>query len=160
MRASDADRERAVSLLGARCAEGMISVETLELRLERLLGARSRDELDALLADVRRPPLLERIRLAIARRLAAGHDALLLQLPDEGEPDVVVGRSHHCDVVMGDPTVSRRHLELRSTPAGGWYAVDLGSTNGTWLLGRRVGRVAVAPGDELMLGHAVVRFER
>jgi pSer/pThr/pTyr-binding forkhead associated (FHA) protein len=56
--------------------------------------------------------------------------------------------------------VSRRHLEIRPTPAGGWYAVDLGSMNGTWLLGRRTARAAVSPGDELVLGHAVVRFER
>jgi pSer/pThr/pTyr-binding forkhead associated (FHA) protein len=63
-------------------------------------------------------------------------------------------------VVVDDPSVSRRHLEIRPTPAGGWYAVDLGSMNGTWLLGRRTARAAVSPGDELVLGHAVVRFER
>lgn len=160
MRASDADRDAAASLLGAGCADGMLSVETLELRLDRLLVARTREELQALVADVSRPPLAERIRRAVERWRTRATDALVVVLPDEHEPDLVLGRSSGCDVVMADPSVSRRHLEIRPTPAGGWYAVDLGSTNGTWLLGRRTARTAVAPGDELVLGHAVVRFER
>ena len=160
MRASDADRDAAASLLGAGCADGMLSVETLELRLERLLVARSREELQALVADVSRPSLAERIRHALERWRTRASDAVVVALPGEGEPDLVLGRSSRCDVVMADPSVSRRHLEIRPTPAGGWYAIDLGSTNGTWLLGRRTARAAVAPGDELVLGHAVVRFER
>ncbi|MGZ4271220.1 MAG: FHA domain-containing protein [Solirubrobacteraceae bacterium] len=160
MRASDADRDAAAALLGARCADGMLSVETLELRLERLLVARSRAELAALIADAARPSLRERARRAIARLTERAGTALVVALPAEGAPDVVVGRSRRCDVAIADPTVSRRHLEVRCTPAGGWCAVDLGSTNGTWLLGRRTARTAISPGDELVLGHAVVRFER
>jgi hypothetical protein len=160
VRASDADRDAAASLLGAGCADGMLSVETLELRLDRLLVARTREELQSLVADVSRPSPAERIRRAVERWRTRATDALVVALPDEHEPDLVLGRSSRCDVVMADPSVSRRHLEIRPTPAGGWYAVDLGSTNGTWLLGRRTSRTAVAPGDELVLGHAVVRFER
>ena len=72
MRASDRDRDRAVALLQARCAEGYLSVETFEYRLGLAL------------------------------------------------------------------------------------AVDLGSTKGTWLLGRRVGRARVVAGDELVLGDCPV----
>jgi pSer/pThr/pTyr-binding forkhead associated (FHA) protein len=39
-------------------------------------------------------------------------------------------------------------------------AVDLGSSNGTWLMGRRVGRARVTPGDELVLGDCPVVLER
>ena len=39
---------------------------------------------------------------------------------------------------------------------GAWLAVDLGSSNGTWLMGRRVGRARVIPGDELFLGDTPV----
>jgi hypothetical protein len=60
-------------------------------------------------------------------------------------------RHSRCDVVVADPSVSRRHLELRAVD-GGWLAVDLGSTNGTWRSGRRVARTPVAAGDELVLG--------
>ena len=160
MRASDADRDAAASLLGAGCADGMLSVDTLELRLDRLLVARTREELDALVADVSRPSFAERLRRVLEGWRTRSRDAVVVALPGECEPDLVLGRSSRCDVVVDDPSVSRRHLEIRPTPAGGWYAVDLGSTNGTWLLGRRTARVAVSPGDELVLGHAVVRFER
>jgi pSer/pThr/pTyr-binding forkhead associated (FHA) protein len=59
---------------------------------------------------------------------------------------------------MPEPTVSRQHLELRALD-GAWLAVDLGSSNGTWLMGRRVGRARVTPGDELMLGDCAVVLE-
>jgi pSer/pThr/pTyr-binding forkhead associated (FHA) protein len=71
---------------------------------------------------------------------------------------VVVGRSPRCDVVLDEPTVSRRHLELRPAGDGRWLALDVGSLNGTWMLERRVGRVMVRPGDELWLGSCPVRL--
>jgi pSer/pThr/pTyr-binding forkhead associated (FHA) protein len=37
--------------------------------------------------------------------------------------------------------------------------VALGSTNGTWLLGQRLGRARVLPGDELVLGECPVALD-
>jgi hypothetical protein len=151
MRASDRDRERAVALLRARCVEGYLSVDTFEHRLGRVLGARSLAELRVLVGDVTRQ------RRTWPRRPAARvTPAALLALPAEGR--IVVGRSRGCDVVMAQPTVSRHHLELRALD-GAWLAVDLGSSNGTWLMGRRVGRARVIPGDELFLGDCAVVLE-
>lgn len=151
MRASDRDRERAVALLRARCVEGYLSVETFEHRLGRVLRARSAAELRVLVADVARKgrtwPLRRAARTARAARVA---------LPGHGT--IVVGRSRGCDVVVPAPTVSRHHLELRALD-GAWLAVDLGSSNGTWLMGRRVGRARVTPGDELLLGDCPVVLE-
>jgi hypothetical protein len=148
-RASDRDRERAVALLRARCVEGYLSVETFEHRLGLALAARTAAQLRALVADiarVRRPwPRLRR-RAPIAS----------VALPHGGT--IVVGRARGCDVVLDEPTVSRRHMELRPLDRG-WLAVDLGSTNGTWLLNRRVGRARVVAGDELVLGDCVVVLE-
>ena len=151
MRASDRDRERAVALLRARCVEGYISVDTFEHRLGRALRARSANELRVLVADVARVG-----RPWLRRRAALTAAAAHLELPAAGA--IVVGRSRGCDVVMTEPTVSRRHLELRAID-GAWLAVDLGSCNGTWLLGRRVSRARVTPGDELMLGDCAVLLE-
>lgn len=53
MRASDRDRERALALLRARCAEGYLSVDTFEERVELTLAARTLQELRRLVADVR-----------------------------------------------------------------------------------------------------------
>jgi FHA domain/Domain of unknown function (DUF1707) len=151
MRVSDRDRERAVALLRARCVEGYLSVETFEHRLGRVLRARSAAELRVLLADVsRKGRTWPRWRHTSSARAAP------VALPAEGR--IVVGRSRGCDVVMPAPTVSRRHLELRALD-GAWLAVDLGSSNGTWLMGRRVGRARVAPGDELVLGDLAVVLE-
>jgi pSer/pThr/pTyr-binding forkhead associated (FHA) protein len=63
----------------------------------------------------------------------------------------VIGRSRHCDLVLGEPTVSRLHAELREENTG-WVIADLGSTNGTWVNGWRVQRAELSPGDEVVLG--------
>ena len=52
---------------------------------------------------------------------------------------VLVGRELHCDLVLEDDSVSRRHLRVVPSP-GGLQATltDLDSANGTWLEGRRI----------------------
>jgi len=52
VRASDEERDRAISELGDRFAEGRISHETFLRRVDAALGARDRYELDRLLADL------------------------------------------------------------------------------------------------------------
>ena len=155
MRVSDDERERAVALLRARCVEGYLSMETFEFRLGRARTARSAIELRQLVADlvrIRRPWTVRLKRAGVAAQVAA----FPVALPAEGT--VVVGRSSSCDVTLGEPTVSRRHVELRALD-GSWMAVDLASTNGTWLLGQRLGRARVLPGDELVLGECPVTLE-
>jgi ABC-type multidrug transport system ATPase subunit/pSer/pThr/pTyr-binding forkhead associated (FHA) protein/ABC-type multidrug transport system permease subunit len=79
-----------------------------------------------------------------------------LPLPNAGKPSVV-GRSAGCDVVLDFPMVSGRHAVIER---GGesWHLRDLGSTNGTYVAGRRIdGVVAVGPGEIIGLGsHRVV----
>ena len=53
------------------------------------------------------------------------------------ERQVVLGRSKECDVQVADANVSRRHAELRREGSD-WWLVDLDSTNGTELNGKRV----------------------
>jgi pSer/pThr/pTyr-binding forkhead associated (FHA) protein len=80
--------------------------------------------------------------------------------PDEldGRP-LLIGRSPRCDLVLDDPTVSRRHAEL--VPADdGWIVSDLSSTNGTRVNGWRIRRAAIALDDELMLGAQRLRLGR
>jgi hypothetical protein len=69
-----------------------------------------------------------------------------------------LGRSRECDIVIDDPNVSRKHAEVRRTIEG-WMVVDLGSTNGVKLNGRRVNEEVLAPGDEITLGLAQIKFE-
>jgi hypothetical protein len=71
---------------------------------------------------------------------------------------VVLGRSRDCDVVIADPNVSRRHAELRRGEEG-WSVVDLGSTNGVKVNGRRVSDSRLSPGDQITLGVTDLTFE-
>jgi pSer/pThr/pTyr-binding forkhead associated (FHA) protein len=61
--------------------------------------------------------------------------------------------------MVDDPNVSRAHAEIR--PRGGsWVVIDLGSTNGSRLNGRRLESPEVLkPGDEIELGTTVLKFE-
>ena len=72
-------------------------------------------------------------------------------------PQTVIGRSSRCDFVVEDPNVSRRHAELQRRD-GEWYVVDLDSTNGISVNGKRVRNTRLSPGDEIGLGTARIRF--
>jgi hypothetical protein len=72
---------------------------------------------------------------------------------------VVLGRSREADIRVSDVNVSRRHVELRQVGAGYWI-VDLGSTNGVELNGKRVDRARVRDGDRITLGSTEVVFGR
>lgn len=74
-----------------------------------------------------------------------------------GSP-VVLGRHADCDLVLQDDQASRRHAQVEPGPDG-FVLVDLGSTNGTLLNGRRVDDpVSLSPGDQIVVGASVVRF--
>ena len=74
-------------------------------------------------------------------------------------PVSVLGRSRECDCVLDDPNVSRRHAELRRGNTGDWRIVDLGSTNGVKVNGRRVDDSRLSPGDEVILGTTKFTFD-
>jgi pSer/pThr/pTyr-binding forkhead associated (FHA) protein len=71
---------------------------------------------------------------------------------------VLLGRSRDCDIRLDDPNVSRRHAELRRADSG-WEIVDLGSTNGIKVNGRRRDRSPLEPGDRITLGLTDLTFE-
>ncbi len=68
---------------------------------------------------------------------------------------LVIGTSTTCGFRLSDPKLSRTHVELAVTPKG-IRARDLGSTNGTRLLGHQINEALCAPGARLTLGKTVV----
>ena len=72
---------------------------------------------------------------------------------------VVFGRSKECDFQLADPNVSRRHAELRQEGSAYWL-VDLDSTNGSQVNGRRTARAKLESGDVITLGSTDLVFER
>jgi pSer/pThr/pTyr-binding forkhead associated (FHA) protein len=72
---------------------------------------------------------------------------------------VQIGRAPGCDIVLDDRNVSRRHAEIRRRgPVV--VLIDLDSTNGTIVNGRRVREHPLADGDRITLGNSRLTFER
>ena len=69
----------------------------------------------------------------------------------------VLGRARDADIQIDDPNVSRRHAEIVQEGSAYWL-VDLGSTNGTDMDGRRVHRAPLTDGTEFTIGETTVTF--
>ena len=78
-----------------------------------------------------------------------------LLLPDRTE--VWIGRGEDNDIVVRDPTVSRRHASVRKADDGlTWF--DQGSSNGTWLGEQRIDHLRLRHGDRLRIGSTTMLF--
>jgi hypothetical protein len=69
----------------------------------------------------------------------------------------LLGRSKECDIRLSDPNVSRRHAEVRQEGSAYWI-VDLDSTNGVLVNGRRQKRAKLDDGDKITLGSTDIVF--
>jgi len=75
-----------------------------------------------------------------------------MQVYDFKQASIVIGRDDSADVLIDNPSVSRRHAEIRLDDEG-WVVVDLGSSNGTFLRGTKIdGPQSIGLGDEIGLG--------
>jgi hypothetical protein len=72
---------------------------------------------------------------------------------------VVLGRSKDADLQVADPNASRRHAELRQEGATYWL-VDLDSTNGVEVRGKRVKRLKLEDGTRFTIGSTEISFSR
>jgi DNA-binding NtrC family response regulator len=83
--------------------------------------------------------------------------------PDAGRrasgDTITIGTSGENHLVLGDPTVSRRHLSIAIEPSGGIAVTDLGSSNGTYVGGVRIRSAVVPAGTILQLGNTRLRVE-
>jgi pSer/pThr/pTyr-binding forkhead associated (FHA) protein len=73
--------------------------------------------------------------------------------------EVEIGKATHNDIVLTDQTVSNTHAIL-ITRDGAYSIVDLGSRNGTFVNGERLGTQArpLSHGDTIQLGQTVLTF--
>lgn len=67
---------------------------------------------------------------------------------------VTIGRSRDNDVCINDPYVGRHHCQIVQHDNGMFTIVDMNSTNGTYVNGRRVfGEAQLQPYDNITIGH-------
>ncbi|MCW2899865.1 MAG: domain containing protein [Streptosporangiaceae bacterium] len=157
------ERDRLLRVLGHRVAEGRMSSDTFEHRVDQVLRARSQVELADIARDL--PPsnrIVDRLTGVVASvssmtaRLEAAWRTPRLprfMLPPAGLQRIVVGRAPGCNFILTDLTVSRFHAELYREDTG-WMVSDLGSMNGTKVNGWRLtGPAPVHPGDEIGFGN-------
>jgi hypothetical protein len=113
--------------------------------------------------------LLRDLRAAAREPVERPGRLVVLESPS-GEPlagqsfglDVItaLGRDVNNAIVIDDPFASADHAVL-TFRGRTWYLVDLGSTNGSYVNGRRVDGVApMGFGDELQIGQVRMRLER
>src|SRR5687768_10190794 len=74
-----------------------------------------------------------------------------------GENPLVIGRGNDCEILINDHSVSRRHARIQPG-ADGYYAVDLQSTNGTYINDIPASMYKLKDGDYLRVGNCIYRF--
>jgi ABC transport system ATP-binding/permease protein len=62
-----------------------------------------------------------------------------------------IGRAARADFIVDAALVSRLHCRI-TFDSGGLGVEDLGSTNGTWVNGRKIARAPLLAGDTLKVG--------
>jgi hypothetical protein len=77
-------------------------------------------------------------------------------IPDKSR--LIVGRYEIYDVVVPEPSISRKHFVLERR-ADGLYVIDLGSLNGTQLNGQRISTAKLEHGDLITAGQSVFCYD-
>lgn len=101
--------------------------------------------------------------------MAGNERAFVVAVSGFGEPGkaffvdqdgLVFGRSSSCTVPFDDQGVSRRHARIMPLDGGEFQLEDLGSSNGTYLNGRRIdGTYRLLHDDRIRLGATTFRFD-
>ncbi len=74
------------------------------------------------------------------------------------KPLMMLGRiSDVADIVIVDESASRHHAAIAHQD-GAFVLLDMGSTNGTYVNGKKQDRVALQHGDEITIGSVVMTF--
>jgi pSer/pThr/pTyr-binding forkhead associated (FHA) protein len=96
--------------------------------------------------------------------LSPGQSLLLVKRgPNAGstfllkDEETTVGRDPRSAIFLDDVTVSRRHAIVQRRDDG-WFVVDSGSLNGTYVNGEQVDETKLATGDELQIGKFKLTF--
>lgn len=114
-----------------------------------------------------RPPAPAEGTMAVgadeAKEMGLAHEQVTLTAGDihykVDKRVVLIGRGKHADLIIPDSNVSRSHAELR-LQGNEYHIVDLDSTNGVEVNGKKVRKQTLYNGDLITLGTTRVRFER
>jgi pSer/pThr/pTyr-binding forkhead associated (FHA) protein len=72
-------------------------------------------------------------------------------------PPVIVGREPSSDIMINDPSISRRHCQFTLGAEGALLVRDLGSKNGVYVDEKRVSKAIIRPGEVVQIGAVSLR---
>jgi pSer/pThr/pTyr-binding forkhead associated (FHA) protein len=82
------------------------------------------------------------------------------RLYDLTMPEMGVGRAMDNELVLDDPSLSRKHARMRRVGPNRIELEDLGSSNGTFVNGRKLsGKATAGPGDTVRFGDLIFKMQ-
>ncbi len=79
---------------------------------------------------------------------------------DLEKPLIFVGRTEENELPLNDPSISRRHAQIRIAPTADRFTlIDLRSSNGTFVDGKLIKRAECTPGSVVRFGELVFRVD-
>lgn len=115
--------------------------------------------LRALYIDINKDPL-GAIDESIRRLMVVSGDEHIKegQAIQLSKSSLIMGRDDGCDLILGDDYVSKHHAQVL-IDKGRPMLEDLGSTNGTYLNGKKISRrMVLKDGDIIKIGGITLRF--
>ena len=125
----------------------------LNLRYDSSAWAQPVEELSAEAVHLSDP---NQLRLEAARLIVSSGRTIVAEVTLD-RPRMVLGRDDSCDISLDSRYVSRFQNLFLETPEG-WMLIDLSSTNGCFVNGRRVREHRLRDGDLIAVGHHQMRF--
>lgn len=101
-------------------------------------------------------PPLEPVKAKTAELLVLENGKVTQMVPLN--KTICIGRSPANDVVLKEPKVSRKHAEIHCT-AGKYILLDLESSNGTFIGGKKITEQILQPNDEIVIGNTKMVFK-
>jgi hypothetical protein len=125
----------------------------LNLRYDAAAWAQPVEELSPKAVHLSNP---NGLRLEAARLIVSSGRTVVAEVTLD-RPRMVLGRDDSCDISLDSRYVSRFQNLFLETPDG-WMLIDLSSTNGCFVNGRRVREHRLSDGDLIAVGHHHMRF--
>jgi hypothetical protein len=126
---------------------------TLNLRYDPSAWSHPVEELSPKAVHLSDP---DSLRLEAARLVVSSGKAVIAEVT-LSRPRMVLGRDESCDISLDSRYVSRFQNLFMETPDG-WMLIDLSSTNGCFVNGRRIREHRLRDGDLIAVGHHQMRF--
>lgn len=135
---------------------GILKEAAKRLRLRYDAAAWKVQHEEVLLPSAVRQSRRDSLRIEAAR-LAVTSGGRMIAEVQLNRPRMVLGRDASCDISLDSSYVSR-YQNLFMATSEGWMLIDLNSTNGCFVNGRRVSEHKLRDGDLITLGQHHIRF--